>query len=111
MVAPALLAQADGVLSKQASARVLCDTLQRAVTESGDPPQLSPAARRALHDILETEEMALVGLLLLGTPPGDIARALRMEPRALGARVEALLCRVGAALGLPQRAPTPASRP
>lgn len=105
MVAPAMLAQADGVLSKQASARVLCDTLRRVVVEAGDFPQLSPAARRALHEILEPEDMALAGLLLLGTPPREIARALGMEPGNLGARVEALLSRVGAALGLPQRAP------
>jgi DNA-binding NarL/FixJ family response regulator len=110
MAAPAMLAQADGVLSKQASARALCDTLRRVVIESGDPPPLSPAARRALHEILEPGEMALAGLLLLGIPPREIARTLRMEPGALCARVEALLCRVGAALGLPQRAPTPGNR-
>jgi DNA-binding NarL/FixJ family response regulator len=110
MVGPALLAQADGVVSKEVSAHALCETLRRVVIEPGDPPQPGSAARRALDEVLETEEVALAGLLLLRTPPREIARALRMEPGELASGVEALLRRVGAALGLPQRAPATADR-
>jgi len=111
MVGPALLAQADGMVSKAESAPALCETLRRLVLEPGDPPQPEPAVRRALNEILDAEEVALAGLLLLRTPPREIARALRMDPGALASRVEALLRRVGAALGLPQSAPATAHRP
>jgi DNA-binding NarL/FixJ family response regulator len=110
MVGPAMLAQADGVVSKEESAHALCETLRRVVIAPGDPPQPGPAARRALEDVLETEDIALAGLLLSRVPPREIAGALRIEPGTLGSRVEALLRRVGAALGLPQRVPATAHR-
>jgi DNA-binding NarL/FixJ family response regulator len=103
MTAPALLAQADALLSKRASARVLCETLREVVLNSADSQELSPEQRRRLGEVLEPEEVALAGLLLLRSPPREIARAVGLEPNELDARIDALLRRVGAAYGLPQQ--------
>jgi DNA-binding NarL/FixJ family response regulator len=106
MAAPALLAQADALLSKQAPARVLCETLRAVVADPVDPPELSPDQRRALGEILEPEEVALAGLLLLRTPARELARTVGLAPAELARRIETLLHRVSAAHGLPQHMPS-----
>ena len=102
----ALLAQADAVLSKQASARILCETLREAIVQPPELPRLSEEAHARLLDTLDPEEVALAGLLLLRVPPREIARTIGLESGAFGGRVEALLHQVGAAYGLPQRMPS-----
>jgi DNA-binding NarL/FixJ family response regulator len=101
MLPPALLAQADALVSKRASARELCETLRRVVIEGPSAPELSAPQRRTLSEILEPQDAALAGLLLLRTPPREIARTTGVDIAELGDRVEALLRRIAAAYGLP----------
>jgi hypothetical protein len=103
MAAPALLAQADALLSKRAPARVLCECLRRVVRKPSDPPALAPEQRKKLGEILEPDEVALAGLLLLRASPREIAKTIGSTPAELGDRIDALLRRVGAAYGLPQQ--------
>jgi DNA-binding NarL/FixJ family response regulator len=104
MVAAAMLAQADAVLSKQAPARVLCETVRNVVADPVEL-ELSPRQRMELADVLEPEEVALAGLLSLRTPTRELARSVGVEPAELCRRVEALLYRVCAAYGLPHHGP------
>ncbi len=101
LVAPALLAQADALLAKHATSAVLCETLREVAREPGPPPELSTAQREELTSLLEPDEVALAGLLLLRTPIGELLRMTGLSADGLSEQVEAMLRRVSAAYGLP----------
>jgi len=100
LVAPALLAQADGLLAKHATSAVLCETLREVVREE-PAPELSPEQRERLMALLEPEDVALAGLLLLRIPTAELLRTTGLSPAGLSERVEDLLRRVSSAHGLP----------
>ena len=101
LVAPAMLAQADALVAKHASSAVLCETLRDVVRERGPAPQLAPELRERLVALLEPEEVALVGLLLLRTPTDELMRTTGLTGQQLSERVERLLRRISSAHGLP----------
>ena len=84
-------AGADGVASKAAPARELYELIRRVARgESVLPPvsaeHLNDAAAR-----LDSEDLPLLGLLLDGTAPHDIADTLRIAPGALPGRIDRVL--------------------
>jgi DNA-binding NarL/FixJ family response regulator len=101
LVAPALLAQADALLSKHVSSLVLCETLREVVRGPQPAPELSPEQRERLTALLPAEDVALAGLLLLRTPTAELLRMTGLEPAELDERVEDMLRRVSSAYGLP----------
>ncbi len=101
LVAPAMLAQADALLAKHASSAVLCETLRQVVREPRLVPELAPALRERLVALLDPDEVALVGLLLLRTPTAELRRTTGLSREELTERVETMLRRISSAHGLP----------
>jgi DNA-binding NarL/FixJ family response regulator len=89
--AAAVVAEADGVVSKSGPGSELCDAI-RAVTRGGHrlgrvPPWLSEALRHRLGH----EEQAIFGMLLAGIPRDEIARTLGISEDDLDSRMWAML--------------------
>ena len=101
LVAPARLAQADALLSKHATSAVLCETLREVVRAPAAVHELAREHRERLGDLLEPEDVALAGLLLLRTPSTELQRMTGLTGDELVDRVEDILRRVSAACGLP----------
>lgn len=101
LVAPAMLAQADALVAKHASSAVLCEALREVVHEPRPAPELAPELRKRLVALLEPDEVALAGLLLLRTPTDELVRTTGSSPEELSERVETLLRRISSAHGLP----------
>lgn len=101
LVAPALLAQADALLSKHVSASVLCETLREVVRDPGPAAALTPEQRERLTALLAPDDVALAGLLLLRTPTAELLRMTGLEAGELDKRVEDVLRRVSVEYGLP----------
>ena len=101
LVAPAMLAQADALVAKHASSAVLCETLRDVVREPRPASQLAPELRERLVALLEPDEVALVGLLLLRTPTDELMRTTGLTGQQFDERVERLLRRISSAHGLP----------
>jgi DNA-binding NarL/FixJ family response regulator len=101
LVAPAMLAQADALIAKHASSAVLCEALRDVVHEPRSTPELAPELRERLVALLEPDEVALAGLLLLRTPTDELVRTTGCSREELSERVETLLRRISSAHGLP----------
>ena len=87
-------AGADGIASKAAPARELYELIRRVA--SGEAV-LPPVSAEHLNDAaarLDPEDLPLLGLLLDGTAPHDIADTLRIAPGALPGRIDRVLARL-----------------
>ena len=94
LVAPAMLAGADALLSKRASAAVLCHTLVDVTTQPVPIPTLRPDDRERLRASLEQDEVALAAQLLTRRPVSEIAESLRLPVDEVMARAEQLILRI-----------------
>lgn len=100
LVAPALLAQADALLAKSEPAAVVYETVRSVVDRDGRPDvTLRPDQREALNASLDPEDAGIAGLLLLGTPPPEVAARCGLSGAELGERVERMLGALAAAHG------------
>jgi DNA-binding NarL/FixJ family response regulator len=89
--AAAVVAEADGVVSKSGLGSELCDAI-RGVARGGHrmrpvPPWLSEALRHRLGH----EEQAIFGMLLAGIPRDDIADTLEISADGLESRLSTML--------------------
>jgi DNA-binding NarL/FixJ family response regulator len=89
--AAAVVAEADGIVSKSGLASELCDAI-RAVARGGHrlhpmPPWLSEALRHRL----EHDEQAIFGMLLAGIPLEEVADTLGMSTDGLDSRLWEML--------------------
>jgi DNA-binding NarL/FixJ family response regulator len=100
LVVPALLAQADALLAKRAPARMLYETL-RSVAACEGPLNLTltPEQRRVLNSTLEPQDVGIAGMLLLRTPPREIAAMSGLGAAELSERIERMLVRMSGAHG------------
>jgi DNA-binding NarL/FixJ family response regulator len=91
---PAILAGADGLLNKAAPAKDLYDAIRRVARGE----RVLPTVPRDLLDgasaRLDPEDLPIVGMVLEGTPPADVAETLRLEPRELSARLDRMIGRL-----------------
>lgn len=99
LIVPALLAQADALLAKRASAATLYETLRSLMRGDGPQADVPPDLREQALSVLAPEDMGIAGLLLLRTPMSEIAQRTGLGPRELGDRIEQLLATVTAAHG------------
>jgi DNA-binding NarL/FixJ family response regulator len=93
--AAAVVAEADGIVSKSGLGSELCDAI-RAVARGGHrlhpvPPWLSEVLRHRLAH----EEQAIFGMLLAGIPTPDIADTLGISTDDLDSRLWAMLRALG----------------
>lgn len=102
LVLVARVARADGLVDKAADPAVLFEAI-RVVARGGTAlPQLDREALDAAAQRVDPEDLALLAMLVDGTPAGDAADTLRMDRRRVSRRIERLLVRLR-----PGAAPTP----
>jgi DNA-binding NarL/FixJ family response regulator len=92
-ISPAMLAQADALLSKRADANVVCNAIRDAARGS-IPPVLPPDERDRLGETLDEEELSLAALLLSRRPLDHIAAVSGMTPEHVEEAVERMLRRL-----------------
>jgi DNA-binding NarL/FixJ family response regulator len=96
LVLLARVACADGIVDKAAEPQELFEAI-RIVARGGaalpplEPEQLEYAAHR-----IDPEDLALLAMLVDGTPAADAADTLRLDRRKVGRRIERLLGRLRA---------------
>jgi DNA-binding NarL/FixJ family response regulator len=87
LAVPARLSGADGVLDKGCSADELFDAL-RVVAGGGTVfPEMVGQLLRASGELVEAEDLPILGMLADGAPLTDVAEVLRTEPTELAPRV------------------------
>jgi DNA-binding NarL/FixJ family response regulator len=94
MVVPAILAGADGLMNKSAPAPELFDAL-RAVAR-GDRV-LPPVPRELLEAAgarVDPEDLAILAMMVDGTPPAEVADTLRADPRDIARRIDTMIERL-----------------
>lgn len=91
---PAILAGADGLLNKAAPAKDLYNAIRRVAR--GD--RVLPAVPRDLLDSasarLDPADLPILGMILDGASPAEVANILRLEPRELSARLDRMIGRL-----------------
>ena len=84
---PARLAGADGVLDKRSPAEELFNAI-RVVAGGGTLfPETVGQLLRAGGELIETEDLPILGMLADGAPLSDVAEVLRAEPHDIARRV------------------------
>ena len=89
----AVIAGADGVMSKASSAN-LHKTVAALAAGERLVPEISPLVLEAIGSKLDAEDLSILGMLIHGIPAADIAATLKDEPARLTARRRAMLERL-----------------
>jgi len=96
LVLLARVACADGMVDKAAAPEELFEAI-RVVARGGSAlPPLEPEMLDAAAHAVDPEDLALLAMLVDGTPASDAADTLRLDPRKVGRRIERLLGRLRA---------------
>jgi DNA-binding NarL/FixJ family response regulator len=96
LAAAAVVAEADGIVSKGGLGSELCAAIRR-VAEGGHAlPPMPSWLGEALRRRLDHEEQAIFGMLLAGIEPNEIAKTLGLPAAGLDSRLWAMLRRLEA---------------
>ncbi|HVL97250.1 MAG TPA: response regulator transcription factor [Solirubrobacteraceae bacterium] len=87
----ALVAGADGVVHKGAPGRDLAEAIRTVAAGARSLPALDPELVRAGAEVLDGEDLPILGMLLHGTSRDEIARILHLDAPALQARLADML--------------------
>ncbi|MEO8686796.1 MAG: response regulator [Solirubrobacteraceae bacterium] len=98
------VAGADGLVDKQAPPEELFEALRTVARGRTALPLVTPAALRAAAARVESDDLALLAMLVDRTPNADVADTLRLDPRRMARRVERLLARLRPRTGSPAAA-------
>jgi DNA-binding NarL/FixJ family response regulator len=98
------VAGADGLVDKQAPPEELFEALRTVARGRTALPLVTPAALRAAAARVESDDLALLAMLVDRTPTADVADTLRLDPRRMARRVEHLLARLRPRTGTPAAA-------
>jgi DNA-binding NarL/FixJ family response regulator len=98
------VAGADGLVDKQAPPEELFEALRIVARGRTALPLVTPAALRAAAARVESDDLALLAMLVDRTPTADVADTLRLDPRRMARRVEHLLARLRPRTGTPAAA-------
>jgi DNA-binding NarL/FixJ family response regulator len=94
LVLLARVACADGLVDKSADPRELFEAIRVVVRGGSALPPLEPEQLDAAAHQIDPEDLALLAMLVDGTPAWDAADALRLDRRKVGRRIERLLGRL-----------------
>jgi two-component system response regulator DevR len=94
MVVPAILAGADGLLNKSAPAPELFDALRAVARGDRVLPPVPRELLEAAGQRVEPEDLAILAMVIDGTPLGEVAEALRVAPRDIARRLDAMIERL-----------------
>jgi DNA-binding NarL/FixJ family response regulator len=89
LVLLARVACADGIIDKSAEPQELFEAIRIVARPPLDPETLEAAAHA-----VDPEDLALLAMLVDGTPPSDVADTLRLDRRKVGRRIERVLGRL-----------------
>ena len=95
------VACADGIVDKQAAPAELFEALRVVARGRTSLPPLTPGQLRAAAARVESDDLALLAMLVDGTPAADVADTLRLDRRRMARRVERLLGRLRPRTGTP----------
>jgi DNA-binding NarL/FixJ family response regulator len=93
----AVVAGADGLVSKGVPAEELFDAIRVVARGGHHIPTIPPAAVEAGARRLEPEDLPIFGMLIGRTPLPDIARALRLPESETAERARRMVLRLGSA--------------
>jgi len=88
------VAGADGLVDKQAPPDALFEALRAVARGRTSLPPVTPAQLRAAAARVESDDLALLAMLVDRTPAADVAATLRLDRRRMARRVERLLARL-----------------
>ena len=96
LAAAAVVAEADGIVSKGGLGSELCDAIRRVASGHLLLPVVPHWLGEALRHRLDPEEQAIFGLLLAGIEPSEIANTLGLSDAGLESRLWTMLRKVEA---------------
>jgi DNA-binding NarL/FixJ family response regulator len=88
------VAGADGLVDKQAPPEELFEALRVVAGGRTSLPPMTPGQLRAAAARVESDDLALLAMLVDRTPTADVADTLRIDRRRVARRVERLLARL-----------------
>ena len=88
------VACADGIVDKQATPQELFEALRTVARGRTVLPPLTPGQLRAAAARVESDDLALLAMLVDRTPAADVRDTLRLDRRRFTRRVERLLGRL-----------------
>jgi DNA-binding NarL/FixJ family response regulator len=92
----ARVAGADGIVDKAAAPKELFEAI-RVVARGGTAlPALDPGQMDVAAALIDPEDLALLAMLVDGTPAADVADTLRLDRRKVGRRIDRVLGRLRA---------------
>jgi DNA-binding NarL/FixJ family response regulator len=92
--AAAVVAEADGIVSKGRLGSELCDGIRRVLAGRSGLRPVPPWLGDTIRGRLDHEEQAIFGMLLAGIEPGEIAETLDLSAAGLESRLWAMLRRL-----------------
>lgn len=94
LAVPALLAGADGVVSKATAPDVLVDAIRKVSRGRTVFPAIAAERLQASAARLDPEDFAILGMRVDRAPIGDIASTVGIEPHTLNDRLRAMIMRL-----------------
>jgi DNA-binding NarL/FixJ family response regulator len=94
LAAAAVVAEADGIVSKGGLGSELCAAIRRVAAGGHALPPMPPWLGEALRRRLDHEEQAIFGMLLAGIETAEIAETLGLSAAGLESRLWAMLRRL-----------------
>ena len=91
MVIGAIIAGADGVAPKTAHSDQICEAVRAIADGQAELPPVSPTALTRIASRLDPGDTPILGMLVHGTPPSEIAEVLAIGEDWLDARRWAIL--------------------
>lgn len=104
LVIPALLAGADGMVSKSAAAAELYDAIRQVSRGERVMPPVSREVLTRAHRQLDEDDLPLLAMLLDGTRPGDVAETMGMTADDLAHRIDRMISRLKVEVATPRPA-------
>ncbi len=96
LAAAAVVAEADGIVSKGGLGSELCDAIRRVASGHLLLPVVPDWLGEAIRQRLDHEEQAIFGLRLAGIEPSEIAHTLALSQAGLESRLWTMLRKVEA---------------
>jgi len=99
LVALAIIAGADALVSKASDPDELCEVVRALAEGTARMPALAAGAMQSVGSRLDAEDLPILGMLAHRTPPSEIAATLRMDAAWLTTRRWAMLNRLTGGAG------------
>jgi DNA-binding NarL/FixJ family response regulator len=96
MTVPAIVAGADAIVHKGGQTRELFDAIRETARGDKALPPVSEPLLEAAGQVLDPQDLPLLGMLVNRTPPVEIAAAMRIDRTEVDRRIAAMLTRLKA---------------